>query len=276
MKEKAKRPIREELEGMTTAQLDEILDRQLHSQVPDGAQVRQILAVLEEREREISVTVTPGIQTAWDRFRKETAKTDRASRRYRTFWVWALRAASLMLVLTVLVAAIPQETQAENLWEKVGRWTDEVFSFFSSREEPETGLTFQTDNPGLQQIHDTLTEMGVTEPVVPMWLPEGYALVECKVKDVAGVSGIYARFSTDDKYIIFELNLSNQDVSQNCYKDETEISRFEKAGIVHNIMRNEDIWVVVWTNNDIRCLLTLDCQEDTLYEILRSIYSTGE
>lgn len=276
MKEKAKRPIREELEGMTTAQLDEILDRQLHSQVPDGALVRQILAVLEERERDVSVTMTPGIQTAWDRFRKETAKTDRASRRYRTFWVWALRAASVMLVLTVLVAAIPQETQAENLWEKVGRWTDEVFSFFSSREEPEMGLTFQTDNPGLQQIHDTLTEMGVTEPVVPMWLPEGYALVECKVHTSSKGDDIYARFSNGEDSILFEFFIGDGDVSRSYYKDETEIIKYEKAGVTHSIMQNIDKWVVVWTKNDIECLLMLNCQENTLYEIIRSIYSIGE
>lgn len=276
MKEKAKRPIREELEGMTTAQLDEILDRQLHSQVPDGALVRQILAVLEERERDVAVTMTPGIQTAWDRFRKETAKTDRSSRRYRTFWVWALRAASVMLVLTVLVAAIPQETQAENLWEKVGRWTDEVFSFFSSREEPEVGLMFQTDNPGLQQIHDTLTEMGVTEPVVPMWLPEGYALVECKVKDVAGVSGVHARFTDGASDVILEIRMNSSDTSHNYYKDDYVVSEYEKSGITHTVMRNNNKWVIVWINSDVECLLTLECQENTLYDILRSIYNIGE
>lgn len=276
MKEKAKRPIREELEGMTTAQLDEILDRQLHSQVPDGALVRQILAVLEEREREISVTVTPGIQTAWDRFRKEMAKTDRASRRYRTFWVWALRAASVMLVLTVLVAAIPQETQAENLWEKVGRWTDEVFSFFSSREEPEMGLMFQTDNPGLQQVHDTLTEMGVTEPVVPMWLPEGYALVECKVKNSANKSGIHARFSNGDKDLLFEASINSDDVSHTYYKDEVDVIQYEKSGIIHNVMSNDNQQVVIWTNNDVECVLKIDCQGDALNKVLWSIYNTGD
>ena len=48
-------------------------------------------------------------------------------------------------------------------------------------EQPE--YVFETDHPGLQQIYDAVVEMGVTEPVVPMWVPEGYDLVEYKAED---------------------------------------------------------------------------------------------
>ena len=47
----------------------------------------------------------------------------------------------------------------------------------------------------------------------------------------------------------------------------------EAAGIDHFIVKNTDAWVVVWTKDNIECSISVDCQEDELDRILRSIYT---
>ena len=57
-----------------------------------------------------------------------------------------------------------------------------MFAFFSP-DEPTQAIEeyeFRTEHPGLQEVYDAVAGLGVTEPVVPMWIPEGYTLFMCR------------------------------------------------------------------------------------------------
>lgn len=268
--------MREVFEKMTTKQLDELLNSELESETPDGNTVRLILSILWEREKDMPVEVTPGAEKAWAKYKKNITKLDAASERKARFRRWSLRAASVAAVLCLLVFAVPQKAGAESFFEKLARLTDSIVEFFSPgmANDNVTEYVFETDNPGLQQVYDAVVGLGVTEPVVPMWLPDGYELAECKAVETTRKESLSANFRNGAAGIALKYDIYSIDVSHEYHWDGEQVGEYERAGLVHMIMKNNDRWVVIWTAKEIECSITLDCQEDTLYRILDSIYVT--
>lgn len=262
------------LKRLPTEQLDELLNRELERDNPDGDRVRTILGILWEREKDLPAEITPGVRKAWEKYRRNTAEAEERKPRTGRLRGWVLRAASAAAVLAVLIFAFPQEAEADGLFEKIANLTGSIVEFFSPgmANDNEKTYTFQTDNPGLQQVYDAVTALGVTDPVVPMWLPEGYELVECKTVETTHKKSIYANFSNDSGEASLKFAVYDIDVSHEYHWDGEQVGQYECSGTVYTIMQNYDRWVVIWMTETTECSLTLDCQEDTLYRILDSIY----
>jgi hypothetical protein len=153
--------------------------------------------------------------------------------------------------------------------------TDSVIGYFSPEDkfdDAEEEYVFRTDHPGLQQVYDAVVELGVTEPVVPMWLPEDYYLVDLDVYQSPTSRGINISFSNGDQDIIYQLNVLNGEPAHQYYKDETQYKTWELEGCTYYVASNNERWLVVWGIENIKCSITVDCQEETLRRILESIY----
>lgn len=276
MQQKDRTSLRELLETLPTEQLDEMLDKELHSEVMDDHAVQMILRVLREREKDFPVVLTPEVEKAWETYQQDTAKLKAEAARRPKIHSWILRTVSAAAVILVLLLAIvPQRADAEGFWERLARWTDSIFEFINPNagKAAQEEYVFQTDNPGLQQVYDAVVELGVTEPVVPMWLPEGYELGQCETISVPSKNYVHARFSNGSKDIIFEVDIYHSDVPNKYDKDATQVVSFEKNGMNYNIMQNKETWAIVWSKDSIECFFRIDCQEDVLYRILASIYN---
>lgn len=274
MKENKVTSLQEMLEQLPTEQLDEMLHAELKKKPVDENAVRLIMHILEEREKDISPEITPGIEEAWEQYQQDIAQIDRKADKPRRVRRLLLRAASMAAVfLVLLMAVIPKQAGAESLWEKLARWSDSIFEFFSPGDEeiPEE-YKFQTDNPGLQQVYDAVTELGVTEPVVPMWLPEGYELVECTAKSGPKKNYVLSRFANEDDEMVFRVNIHAANIPGQYQKDNTQVKQIELHGLVYNIMSNNDRWVVAWVKDDLECFITIDCEEELLSRMLKSIH----
>lgn len=49
-------------------------------------------------------------------------------------------------------------------------------------------------------------------------------------------------------------------------------SRIEK-GILYYVLNNEERQIATWNSDDTVCSVAVDCQEDILFEIIKSIYT---
>ena len=264
--------IREFLEQLPTEQLDGMLKTELEKQPPDAQNVRLILSILKQRDAALQPTITPGVQSAWERYEREEVNIPKPRRTRNAL----LRAASIVLVIGLALLAIPREATAQVFFSKLFRWTDSILEFFAPETVNENQLVyeFKTDNPDLQQVYDAVVKIGITEPVVPTWLPEGYELVECVENITSQKEGLRAVFANEGEHVILQFDMYELDVSHRYYKDESEFIEYETNGIFHTCMRNDNRWSVIWINRSAECFLTIDCQEDTLYQILDSIYVT--
>ena len=270
--------LRERLEQMSTEQLDKLLREELDRKAPSGAFVRTLLQVLWEREKDMPPEITPGIEAAWERFRERESAAEKPDRKRRQPLRWFLRLGTVAAVLAVILLAFPREVEAESLFTKLAKWSDSVVDFFSPERENRNlrEYEFNSNNPGLQQVYDAVQELGVNVPVVPGWIPEGYELVECKMIETTHKKGVSAYFKNFENHLMFKVDIFEEDVSHKYQRDEKAFAVYEFHDVSHTILRNNDRWVVIWFQENVECFLTVDCAEDTLYEILKSIYVTED
>lgn len=266
---------RRELEMLSTQLLDQILQEELQNDDGDPNVVNLILDILKEREKDMPTPIGSTEKIAWEKY---MAKTKEKGDRPTSKRVWALRVASIVLVASVLFVSLSSEAAAKSVWERIAKWTDSVFAFFSP-DEPTQDVEeyqFRTEHPGLQEVYDAVTELGITEPLVPMWIPEGYTLFFCRTTNTAKKTTVVAAFQNGDKVMNFNVAVYSESVLNKYEKGDKEDRVFEHKGTEYHVIQNNDKWVVVWAIRNIECSISIDCQESELYKLIRSIYDKEE
>ena len=275
MKNNSKTGLRAALEQLPEEKLKDLLQAELERPEPDGDSVRLILRVLEEKGRGRETPMTPRKEQAWQTYCRRVESL-RMSRTLRL--APALRAAAVLLVLMLCMVALPRQAQAETFWEMLQRWSTTVIQFFG-REDSfyEDQYLFQTENPGLQQVYDAVVELGVTDPVVPMWLPEKCHVIELETVQMPMASGVWAVLGSDGgDEIIYKLDIYEGEPAHQFYRDDTYYDSYERNGATYRITRNNDYFIVVWSKENIECSIFIECNEDILKKILESIYVMEE
>lgn len=265
--------LRRELNQMSSQQLRELLDRETGKETPDDDLVLTALHILEDRNADQPAGLGPKSEAAWktyqDRVRKREPKP--------TLRVPHLvKAASLVLVLFGLcLAYLPKQAHAGSFWKIITDWTDDIFQYVNIGEketEPEE-YVFQTDNPGLQQVYDTVVDfLEITEPVVAQWLPEESELLDISTGETRGKKSVHAYFLNGEKEIVLAYNKMIEDRSPEYDKENNQVEEYEINGIIHSCMQNGSIWSVNWVRQNLKCSIYIDCQEDVVKQIIRSIY----
>lgn len=262
--------LRESLEQLATEKLDKILQAELEKSIPDVDAVKLIVSILEERDAEVHTPPTDKEQAAIVQYYERMKGFQRKPAPVRR---WMAVAASIALILGLLFVAVPQQAEAESFWEMLQRWSKSFLEIVNPKEHfSSMEYNFETDNPGLQQIYDAVVELGVTEPMVPMWLPDGCELTLLDMVNTPMSEGLGAWFSYGDGEIVYKLDVYTGKPAREFFRDDSHYESYEKNGTSYYITRNNNRWGVVWIRENIECSIILDCQEDTLRRILRSIY----
>ena len=264
----------EEWEQLTTQELEALLQTELGQEQPDDETVLTLLHILESREPDLPLQLSKREAEAWAWYRGK-----RSGRKPKSFHAgrWLSVAASVALVAGLLMTVVPQKAEAETFWEMLQRMTSSVIMYFSGEGRKATSeYTFTTDNPGLQQVYDAVVELGVTDPVVPMWLPENSELVELTSKQTPMAKNLVAVFFNGEADAIYKMDVYDGEPAHQYYKDDSHYESYEIGGTTFNITRNSERWVVVWSKDSIECSIFIDCQEETLRRILKSIFVMEE
>ena len=261
-------------ESMPTPELEGLLRSELEQKPPDDEKVLALLHILKDRERNLPLKLSRREEEAWQQYQQ---KAMNRKRKRKSPARWASLAASLVLLAALVGSVVPQQAEAETFWEMLQRMTSTVLTYFSGEgKRGDIAYRFETENPGLQQVYNAAVELGVTEPVVPMWLPDGYEMTQIQVEKSPMKTGIWVTFGKNDNEIVYKLDVYNGEPAHQYYKDDSHYEKYEQDGTAYYVMRNNARWTAVWTKDNIECFLTVDCQEDTLRRILESIYVMEE
>lgn len=265
--------LRRRLEQLPKEQLTGMLEEETEKEIPDDDLVLLILDILEKRDASKPVELTRKGKAAWQRY------LAKARKRARPTVYWGRRiaatAASLILIFGLLFAAMPQEAKAGSVFDVIQRYTNSILEFLgsSSDETMQLEYEFRTDNPGLQQLRDTLVEYGVTGPASPMWIPEEYdELLAIEIDEINNQTNISAVFTDEYKKFIVMIIVYDTAEPQGIYKNLADPQKLEYFGTTHYYVHNFERYTAVWERDNIAGTIVLDCQEDTLKRILRSIY----
>lgn len=279
MMEQDNSSLREVLTGCTTQQLDIMLQTELNNNPIDEAAVRMIMSVLEDREADHPIDLNEDIAKAWEKYQ---AGQDGVQRRSPSKCIircnWVVKAASVLLVLGIAASFFSREVNAETFLDKITRWSESIFELFQpgDQNDNEIEYVFQTSHPGLQQVYDVVSELGVTAPVVPMYLPDELELTELKQEAISKGVGVVAFFSGNSGNTVLRIDIFTDNVFSEYHKDQNDVTIFEKSGITHYLMQNNDRYTATWVNQNVECLIGTNCQESILLRILESIYLTEE
>lgn len=255
---------------MPTEELEQILQAELEKEHPNEEVVLPILRELEEREKGIPVEKTPEVLEILEKLSKHNTSSKQSIHKRR----WLAGIAAAAAVVCIVIMSVVPTARAESLFDILFRWTSSVFEFFTPEQDasnPPVEIVFETDNPGLQQLYDKVTELGVTELVVPMWLPEGFALSDLKERSMPGGNSVHVNFKNGDYDISITYRISTE-ISAKVEKEEAGIEVFEAGDKRHFVVENMDTVSVIWTVDGVECVMNTDIQKEDIYPIIISIY----
>ena len=255
MTERKRTCLQGKLGHLSVEQMDEMLQAELEKEKPEEGVVLPILMELEKRENQ--QPVEPGVIES------------RKKRRRSAFAAGIAAAAVLCIVLF-----LPQTVGAESFFDVIARWTKDAFCFADPDKEgnmPQT-VGFSTENPDLQRVYDQMTELGATAQVVPMWVPEGFDLVELKVTPMSSGEKLYAKFVKDGRIISLSYRVSADLLAPQYEKKDASVEKFETAGVKHYILINDEMFSVTWVADNTECSMVTDVEREDVYGMIRSIY----
>ena len=255
---------------MPTEELDQVLQAELVKEHPNEEVVLPILRELEEREKDIPVETTPEVLEILEKLSKHNTSSKQSIHKRK----WLAGIAAAAAIVCIVIMSISPTAQAESLFDVLVRWTSSIFEFIDpdkNESYPIANRDFTTDNPGLQQLYDKVTELGATESVVPTWLPEGFVLVKLKETPVAGGTRVLCKFENSTNDISFTYRIST-DISPKVEKEETSVEVFEAGKVSHFIVENDDTLSVTWTVDGLDCVMNANVSKEHIYSIIKSIY----
>lgn len=260
-----------DIRALSSGELKALLCRELDRKRIDHDRVQQLLTVLRERDEMGTAQIPEQIARKWQTLQQEKIVPDRNS-------VWrkgrrAVGIAAVLVLVFTLTLMVPRALGAENVFSVLGRWTDDFFSFVAPGEPAATEqeYVFRTDNPELQQVYDAVTAVGITYPVVPTWLPEGYKLKALNTLELSSGHMVSVQFQGSSGSVRLLYN-TRTGVSSAYHKDEGSPTIYEYCGVTYYLTTNNGKCFAVWSVDGVECCIYAP-QQETLYSLIRSIRS---
>ena len=241
----------------------------------DDVFVRSLLAELQARGSDPAFTDDDAVAAACAKFRAATKKKQTPKK--PCYQNRMLKAASVVLILGVLFFALPTAAEAKNIPDVLTWWSDSLFQFFRPGSKPNVEeYVYTTNHPGLQEIHDAVTEAGITTPIVPSKLSDEFKLTEHCIFQLEEDISINSRLVSDRYKIIFTaITHSDKSMFQHEKKAES-IAVWNIADIDHYMISNNQTLIVTWVTDNIECAITTDCPEEDVYRLICSIYTSED
>lgn len=269
----------ESLSSLSREELRQQLAAQLQKDTSEinVALVTLLRKELESRDPDPALSDDTAVEFACEKFRRDTEKAQKTKKhRSRNRWI---AAASVVLVMGLLFFTLPATAQARDIQGVLTWWSDSVFQFFVPGKTPNLhAQVHERNHAGLQQIFNALTELGITDPVVPSWVPEGFALVELKTNKANGDDSVVACLVNSDRSIFISVARHDNDATafQHEKNENGIIDIWDLSGNEHYVISNMEQLIVTWVTNGIECTITTDCTEEEVYSIVKSIYTSED
>ena len=268
------------LEELSNEKLRERLRAELDRDSRNGDAVREIVHILLERDSANTQDIPAAINVARQGIQETGENEPTTFQRPKSLtWLRLGKFISIAAVICAMVFAIPQAFGAKDIVQLIARWSDSTFQFMRPGETTadQRKYVFETDHPGLQKIYNTVTDLGVTVPVVPTWAPTEYELTELAVEEMLDGVKVCAKMECGQKSMLMLFYVSSN-ADAKCLEVQKDASVGEVKevdGVTHHILRNGDNLVITWVNNCVECIISTDIDKNTAEKVLKSIYMKG-
>lgn len=265
---------------ISPAALKEQLRSELSKDHPDQAAVSRLLDELGQHASEdpIPAETQRKLDALWQDYKAARDSAGDTDKQKNTSRQIIIKLSAMAALLALIICITPAVAGVSSLCKLFGSWSEETFSFLPTMQptEPRETHTFVTDHPGLQQLYDAVTQLGITEPVVPTWVPEGYQLEQLTQQNTPNGICVFALLECEDSIISLVLQPYTETGSREYSKDHTNVETLEISGIIHYILCNDQQTSALWTVNDLECALSVCGGDADIQQILLSIYKEAD
>ena len=300
---------------MSTESLEELL--RLDAELPDGegSDIDEILYISEviakrDREQPTGRYSEADVDAAWETFQtkylpyaadgrslydfdddepgnnKDTAldmpslsgKKRISARGRRLLGRVASVAAAIALLLGIMT--VTAYAMGYDLWAVVAQWTKDTFAFVSAskvsdREEPNASTALNSGE--YADLQAALDAYGVTEQLVPKWLPDGFEVETVYVDEYSGPMAVIFQgsYKCGGRTIVIQFNLyrDTNDISYTDWeKDDVDVHTLEIENCVFYIMENAERECALWLNGPFECSIIGDISPEELTKVIKSIF----
>lgn len=286
------------LDQLSTQELREILQADIDSpESGDDEAIMYIVEVMKKRERkDPSHDPSSDLDRCWNEFQTLYHTPEGAGRslyptgeqehnarpvvRRPGRRVRRIILAAAVLVLLVATLAVPVAGHASIL-EMLGVWTEEQFTIQGSDAGP-GGAT--KDFEGAQIFENTvgdelravLAEHGITENVVPRWMPEGVVIagdVLIQESVASPDEQFFVLYSDGTHFISITIINHVGGIESRIYEKAVDSPDTYLAGnIEHYIFNNTNSIGAVWYVDNLECSIDTTLSQQDLEKVLNSIY----
>ena len=282
--------IQRHLENLSAGEILEELDARMEEmtdQSCDPELIRLYLDVLEEKEP-LGLELDP--EASLQRFLEERAGEESTPpeepaaqaavsrpaglRRFRHF-PRTLIAAAVVAVLFGLGSM----AGSSRLWESVVHLTQGTLQIVppGASQSGQTSAQPPLEELEFTSLQEALDAYGITEPLVPKWLPEGFESLGVTTNVDPDFIRIAETYSDDEKKIKIAIRCYNakealERVSvekENGQQDE----KYIRGGVEHSLAQNRAIYTASWTNGLNIVSIIGDVTEEELEQMIDSIYT---
>lgn len=290
------------LSRLSTKELEAILraDSESPNAVNDEA-ISYILEVIEQREHEHPSGSFPDVDSSWKEFQTiyntpegadqslypndeedvfHTLSVQKEAKQRRILRKPLLVAAIIVLLIASLTIPV---AGYGNLLEMIGSWTADQFTFITSGYRKNSGPAetdadkeeFSDPQIGVE-LRQVLQEYGITESVVPSWLPDGFELIgDVSVQEYPNFDRLefFAYYESGDNTCTLSVTKVTDPLEGLIYEKTLNSPEIYTVGSVnHYIVQNTDSIIVAWYVDDLECSINSTMPESDLKRVIDSIY----
>ena len=182
------------------------------------------------------------------------------------------RVASVVVVIFLVAAAgtVTASAFGFNFWAWLTAWTQDVFGVQNPNTERGTNGAIPEQ---LFELHALMQEYGFPDNLLPTYLPEGYEADAVKHESNGAFIKLFCALNKSDDSIMLEYTMYlNNQVTEETQKDEDDPNPYERGGVMHYIMTNDETYYVIWTAGNVKCSIYGASSREELTLMISSIY----
>ena len=272
--------LKEHLEKMSDAELRELLESDLRDGGDLGGET--ILAAVEELRRRGAAEdggPLPSTDEMWTEFSESylPSVSGRSHRRPRGKAVLRAACAALAAIAVTAVVSVSARAAGYDIWGAVATWTSERFTFTRVTEAPSVPpAETPADGAEYADLAEALDAYGITERLIPTWLPSGYDLTGVEVTNWAEEQTTFYAEYIDREYLPLEITVIRHQSADPDYAvhktDSSGVRVYTRGGTDHYIMGGLGRRSVTWLNGCFECTIRGELTDAEIERMIDSIY----
>lgn len=190
----------------------------------------------------------------------------RPKRLYRT--ALAIVASVAVLFGTTVITG----AHGVDFWGSIVHWTAEVFGITQGL--PGEKTIHQEQDDAFEHLRLLLIKHGISQQVVPNYIPEGYILVDTREENTYEGTYYLCVLQSESNEILLRYLLIDSVLQEKYYPvDDSAPEIYTVQGIDHYILTNESTYVAYWANGQLMCTISRVPEREELYKMINSIYT---